>query len=246
MPERIHFLDTDLNLTTRSELLGAIEKGETVRVATVNPEFMLEAEQNSRFREVLGRMTHCTIDGSGVLGILKMARSKLKIQQPLELYHGADFTEDLFQKYQDGSKSFFLLGGPIDLARTASSVLQSRYPNLRIVGATDGGSIDPTSPLSRSIEEQLRTAKPDIVLVGFGAPKQEFWIDAARDLPIQVMVGIGGTFGFYTTKKRAPHWMRALHLEWLFRSLTEKGHAKRAWRAVVVFPHHARRWLSTH
>ncbi|HSI21339.1 MAG TPA: WecB/TagA/CpsF family glycosyltransferase, partial [Verrucomicrobiae bacterium] len=65
--------------------------------------------------------------------------------------------------------------------------------------------------------------------------KQELWIDAARDLPISTMVGIGGTFGFYTTKKRAPKLFRALHLEWLFRALTEPGHAKRAWRAVVVF-----------
>lgn len=243
MPERICFLDTKLELTTRDELMAAIESGQEVRVATVGPEFMLEARHNERFRDALGRMTHCTIDGGGLLGLLRFGQRKLRITRPLEIYHGADLAEDLFRRYHDGSKRFFLVGGPPELAHDAAASLAARYPGIQIVGATDGGPINLDDPVDNNLMRQILAAKPDILLVGFGAPKQELWIDAARTLPIQVMIGVGGTFGFYTIKKRAPVWLRQLHLEWLFRSVTEAGHARRAFRAVIVFPIVAAQWL---
>ena len=90
----------------------------------------------------------------------------------------------------------------------------------------------------------IKAKKTDILFVGFGAPKQELWIHAAKlHAPAPVMIGVGGSFGFYTHKKRAPLWMRTFYLEWLYRGLTEKGHMKRVWRAVVIFPLYALRWI---
>ncbi|MEZ0286499.1 MAG: WecB/TagA/CpsF family glycosyltransferase, partial [Candidatus Paceibacterota bacterium] len=205
MPENAKFLSVDVALATKAELLWAIDTAETpVRVATLNPEFMLEARSNGPFREALHRMTHCTVDGTGLYWFLSRFRNRLGIGATIEHYQGADLVEDLFSTYQNGEKSFFFLGGPEGQARDAAASVRNRFPAIRIVGAESGGTISPSNPFTEAHKSLLESTNPDILLVGFGAPKQELWIDAARDLPISTMVGIGGTFGFYTTKKRAP------------------------------------------
>jgi N-acetylglucosaminyldiphosphoundecaprenol N-acetyl-beta-D-mannosaminyltransferase len=230
------------SLSSRKEILSAINEAtpsSKIRIATVNPEFMLESRRNQSFRRALAEMSHCIIDGSGLFFMLKLAGFK-----HVELYHGSDLVHDLLTGGQEVNRRFFLLGGPPGQAERAAQAITSRYPGIRVVGATDGGIIDAKSvALDPELERQLKDASPDILLVGFGAPKQELWIQAATDLPIPVMIGIGGTLGFYTDKKRAPRWMRTLHLEWLYRSLTEPGHWKRAYRAAVVFPLSALFWI---
>ncbi len=225
MPKQTTFLKVSARLTTRTELLGAIEQGETVRVATLNPEFMLEARKNNAFREALSHMTHCTVDGTGLYWYLK----RLHLTQLIEQYQGADLVQNLFERYSDGSRCFYLLGGP-STEQNAAAILQ-RYPKLVIVGAQDGGT-----PIREELVQEVQQTKPDIVLVGFGAPLQELWIDQTSGEDIPVMIGVGGSLDFYGSKKRAPQFMRTLHLEWLYRSFTEMGHFKRAFKAVVIFP----------
>jgi N-acetylglucosaminyldiphosphoundecaprenol N-acetyl-beta-D-mannosaminyltransferase len=243
MAEWIHFLNTGFQYVGHKEVCEAIRHASRVRrirVATLNPEFMLEARHNEPFREAIGKMTHCVIDGSGLLGVLRLFRKKLGIASSLELYHGADLAEDLFQEFKDGERSFFLLGGPDGLAEDTAASLRGRYPHIAIAGAESGGFIDADNPVKSDLLERVNAADPDILLIGFGAPKQELWmIGAGEALKAPVAIGLGGTFGFYTNKKRAPLAFRRLHMEWLWRSITEVGHFRRAWRAVVVFP-----WVS--
>ena len=78
--------------------------------------------------------------------------------------------------------------------------------------------------------EQLKEARPQIVFVGFGAPKQERWMDAHKDdLPWAVMLGIGQTIdvlGGYTTA--SPMWMTKIGMEWFYRVLKSPiKHGKR-------------------
>jgi N-acetylglucosaminyldiphosphoundecaprenol N-acetyl-beta-D-mannosaminyltransferase len=208
-----------------------------VRIATLNPEFMLEAQRNDRFRTALNKMTHCVIDGSGLLGMLTLLRKRLSIASKLEMYHGSDLVEDLFQEFKEGQRSFYLLGGPEGMASDAAASLRARFPNFSIVGAESGGVISLEKPVERELLERVNSAHPDILLIGFGAPKQELWMAAAGDqLKVPVAIGVGGSFGFYTVKRRAPRLVRKLHFEWLWRAATEPGHAKRAFRAVVLFP----------
>jgi len=76
-------------------------------------------------------------------------------------------------------------------------------------------------------------------LCNFGAPYQELLLAGLRNQPgtIRVAMGVGGSFDFLTGKvKRAPRWMRAVGLEWLWRLLLQPRRLKRIWNAVVVFP----------
>jgi N-acetylglucosaminyldiphosphoundecaprenol N-acetyl-beta-D-mannosaminyltransferase len=246
MPSHLQFMSLDIQLASKQEVLSAIESAtpkNTVQIATVNPEFVLEAQNNSEFKKALSGMTHCIIDGSGLFFALQLGRL-FKTNKKAELYHGADLAEDLFRRHQYGTKRFFLLGGPEGMAEQASSALKKRYPGIKIVGATDGGDIPRSKVIvDQVLAETITTAKPDILLVAFGAPKQELWMQAAKGLDVPTMIGVGGTFGFYTTKKRAPRAIRALHLESFYRGLTEKGHAKRLFTATVLFPLQAIKWL---
>lgn len=248
MPSELSFMSLKVHLATKQEVLAATEsadKEHPIQIATINPEFVLEADKNPAFKTALSEMTYAVVDGSGLYFALQLGRLfKEDISRP-NLYHGADLVEDLFRRHQHGEKRFFLLGGPPGLAEDTQQSLKVRYPNLKIVGATDGGTISQTvDSIDPELAKTIEAAKPDILLVGFGAPKQELWIQAAsKTLKIPIMIGVGGTFGFYSNKKRAPRSMRILHLEWLYRGITEPGHWKRVFQATVVFPFQALGWL---
>lgn len=239
MSSKASFLGITANVASKDEVLYTIDTATAaapIRIATLNPEFILAAQHNQAFVSAIAAMTECTIDGTGLMFYLKLCKQRLGLAS-VELYHGADMIEDLFRIYSQGSKSFFFLGGMPGAMEASAASLKQRYPQLAIVGAEDGGVIDSNAPLDPQLIAKIMTAKPDILLVGFGAPQQELWITkAAEALHVPVMVGIGGALTFYSQKKRAPAAMRSLHLEWLWRSLTEKGHLKRAFRAVVIFP----------
>lgn len=245
-------MGVELPLADKTEVLAAIDAAspeKPVRIATVNPEFILEAQSNQFFRQALAQMSHCVIDGAGLFMMLKLWRRvhKTAFKTTWQRYPGADLVSDLIALYQNGQKSFYLLGGPPGLASEAATSLQERYPHLKISGSSDGGVINKQNPqVAPETLNNITEAQTDILLVGFGAPKQELWIQAARNSAIPVMIGVGGTFGFFGQKKRAPLWLRKLNLEWLFRVLVEPGHWRRAWRAVVVFSGKSLLWIAGH
>ncbi|MBU6389181.1 WecB/TagA/CpsF family glycosyltransferase [Patescibacteria group bacterium] len=240
MPTPIDFMHVRLPLCDSTEVMAAIDAAtpaRPVRIATINPEFMVEAQRNRAFAASLTGMSHCLIDGFGLYATLQLWQSLSRTVFPLEHRPGADLVADLFRKYQTGEKRFFLLGGPLKLVEAAQKNILKTYPGCHIVGIADGGVIDPKRiVVDPNLIEQINASQPDILLVGFGAPKQELWIEQARHvLPVPVMVGVGGTLGFYGSKKRAGRVVRRLKFEWLHRGITETGHWKRIWRATAVY-----------
>lgn len=236
MPKMTTIMGYPYPVSAKDEVLEAIFQATSdhpVRIATLNPEFMVEAKNNIPFRTALSHMTHCTVDGFGLHTLLRL------FQIPVaKRYPGADLVHDLFVAYQDGEKRFYLLGGMSGEAELAAQTLQARYPKLVVCGFESGGVLTAGEAPNTDLLHRITASRTDILLVGFGAPKQEQWIEQAhltsRYAP--VMIGVGGTFGFLGRKKRAPLLLRRMGLEWLYRGLTEKGHWHRVWRAVVMFP----------
>lgn len=245
MPETITFLNTTFSATVPQELLPAIDKASTktpLRIATLNAVFFLDALTQPDFRQALTAMTHCTIDGSGPAYFLALWRF-LQRKPAITRYAGADLAADLFEHYQDGSKRFFLLGGAPGLAEQAAKTLRKKYPRIQIE-TEEGGVINRDKVIIEPrVIQKITTARTDILLVAFGEPKQELWIQAAASLPIPVMIGVGGTFKFYANRSRAPKALRLIGLEWLFRWFHEPGHSKRVWRSVIVFSCYALGWI---
>jgi N-acetylglucosaminyldiphosphoundecaprenol N-acetyl-beta-D-mannosaminyltransferase len=121
-------------------------------------------------------------------------------------------------------RSLYLLGGDPGAGEGAARVLSQRYPGLRIAGlSAPRFSALPTAAELAPTIEALRAARPDLLLVGLGSPKQERVIAALRPhLPATWMVGVGISFSFVAGQvARAPIWMRRTGLEWVHRLAQE-------------------------
>ena len=163
-------------------------------------------------------------DGIGDLVIGRILSTPLP-----ERVTGADLVPRLFSRLAAASGSVFLYGGKPGVAERAAEAVRRNYPGLRIAGTENGYISDDTSLLRR-----LHALKPDLVLVGLGAPKQELWMCGNRDTDC-VMIGVGGLLDVLAGDiPRAPlHWRRA-GLEWLYRLLREPRRIKRDARLPKV------------
>ncbi len=193
-------------------------------LATVNPEFLVEAHKNKGFKKLLNHTSLNVCDGFGIYFWIKILYNK-KITR----ITGVSLAEQLCAMAAEKQQSVYFLGG-FNVADKAAALMKKKYPTLIIAGSEDG---DP-----KISSEKLKKAQPDIVLVAFGSPAQEFWIDKFKvDLEnTKIAVGIGGTFDFWTGKTtRAPKAFRNVGLEWMWRLFTQPKRAKRIYNAVVVF-----------
>ena len=208
-------------------------------IATVNSEFILEAQKNKEFKDVLNGASLATCDGSG-----PMWASKFLHGQKLARVTGVDLTEALLSPpFQGGVRGglpglkIYLLGG----AEGVAQGVKDKYPEAQIVGADDGGKLKSGEWVleeNNKVIENINNSGANLLLVAFGQVRQEMWID--KNLPlmpgVKVAIGIGGTFDFLSGQiKRAPKWMRSLGLEWLFRLIKQPSRIGRIWNAVIVF-----------
>lgn len=163
---------------------------------------------------------------------------------------GSDLAPALFAATDKfGPLSVFLLGAAPGVAERAAERITGQWPLVSVVGTYSpplGFEHDPQQ--TKLILSLLETAQPDVLIVGFGAPKQELWVDAHRQhLQARVALCIGATIDFLAgEKKRAPRWMRRVGLEWLHRVGTEPRRLlKRYVRDAWIFPRLvARQWLA--
>ena len=147
--------------------------------------------------------------------------------------YGPDLMLALCSQAERLQHRVFLYGGREDSSGVLRRCLQRRFPGLIIAGAC----VPPFRPLTpvEDVEcvKGITACDTDIVFVGIGAPKQERWITAHRDiLRGVVMVGVGAAFDFHAERvKQAPRWMQQAGLEWCFRLLIEP---RRLWRRYLL------------
>ena len=205
------------------------EEGARARIiATINVQFLQAARSDARFREVLTRADLSVPDGVPIVWASKLLGAPLP-----ERVNGTNLMVALCQLAAEEGRSVYLLGGKPGAAEGAAEVLKRRFPALRVAG-TDcppfGFEKDPA--LRAAVDDRIRQAQPDLLFAAFGAPKQEFWADEHRDLPVKAMLGVGGSFemiaGFV---RRAPVWCQNAGLEWLWRFAMEPG---RLWKRYLV------------
>ena|GEM_PF-525138 len=198
-------------------------------VATPNPEMLLEAQKNAPFKKILQNTGLNIPDGTGIIWASIINHTPLP-----ERVTGTDLMENLCTKILPDT-GVFLLGGAGKVAEKVKTTLEASR-KISIVG-THSGSAAPSDDLN--IRKIINAAKPDLLFVAYGAPKQELWL--ARNLPhlpsVKVAIGVGGAFDFIAgEKKRAPVWMRKTGLEWLYRVIRQPGRINRIFNATIRFP----------
>jgi len=143
---------------------------------------------------------------------------------------GADLMQDLLAHSARRGYSVYLLGAKQDIVERCVANMKQRYPGLIVAGYRNG-YFQPSE--EAAIVGAVRDARPDILFLGFGSPKKEYFMKAHhRELGVPFMMGVGGTFDVLAgLTPRAPMWMQRSGLEWSFRLIQEPG---RMWRRYLV------------
>jgi N-acetylglucosaminyldiphosphoundecaprenol N-acetyl-beta-D-mannosaminyltransferase len=213
-----------------SLLRAAIDARQPTIVTTPNPEIVMLARGDPAFARVLAR-SHLNIpDGIGLVLAARLAGRHLR-----QHVQGTDLVLLLATESAARGERWFLLGGQGESAALAARALERQFPGLVIAGAAPGSPLAEDDPRTRAL---LRAAQPvHVLLVAYGAPKQESWLD--RNLlavGIPVGIGVGGVFNYLSgAAPRAPRWVRRLHLEWLHRLITQPWR----WRRQLALPRFA-------
>jgi N-acetylglucosaminyldiphosphoundecaprenol N-acetyl-beta-D-mannosaminyltransferase len=196
-----------------------VRAGNGGTVFTPNVDHIVMAEHNERFRRAYQAASLSLVDGTPVLWASRLLRTPL----PMKV-SGSDLVMPLMERAAERGHRVYFLGGATGVAELARQRLETLLPALQIVGIDDS-RIDVSGDLSGidDIVERIQSARPDLVLVALGAPKQEIWSQGRLDLlKPAVLIGVGASLDFVAgIQKRAPRWMSSMGVEWLYRLAQE-------------------------
>ncbi|MHB8683174.1 MAG: WecB/TagA/CpsF family glycosyltransferase [Dehalococcoidia bacterium] len=186
------------------------------QVVTVNTDFVAVARRDAGFHALVCDADLVVPDGAPVLWAARLRGHRL----PARITGPDIITMAVRHSVEHGSALYFLGGAP-GVASRAAERLRLRWGAFTIAGiSAPSAGLDAAA--DASLARQVRDAAPDFVFVGFGCPKQDFWIRRHRDLLPAVCVGVGGSFNYLSGDiRRAPSWAQRSGLEWAFRLATE-------------------------
>lgn len=212
-------------------LLERIEVGLGTHVVTLNAEMTMQAEKTPPLASVIRGAELVVPDGAGVVLYLQFL-----LRQKVPRCPGIELSEMLLKeiaKRNLNAKVFFYGGAP-GVAQKASEYWRSTLPELAIAGTHSGFHTEEELEQLRLTLSQLQ---PQVIFVGLGVPRQEFWIAQNRHLcPQSVWVGVGGSFDIWSgAKTRAPMWLANNNLEWFYRLYKEPWR----WRRMLALPEFA-------
>ncbi len=204
---------------------AALDRGRGGWVVTPNLDFMRRLDHDQAFFRLCGRADLIVADGMPLVWASRLQGTPLP-----QRVAGSDLILSLSREAGRRHRSVYLLGGAEGTAQRAARVLRDRCPGLVLAGCACPTMLrgDDPEPLTRVIQD-LERARPDIVFVALGSPKQEHLIDALHHLlPTTWWVGVGISFSFLCGEvRRAPRWMQRGGLEWVHRLGQEPGRLAR-------------------
>ncbi|MFW5790740.1 MAG: WecB/TagA/CpsF family glycosyltransferase [Bacillota bacterium] len=198
-------------------------------VVTPNAEIVMQARKNLELNEILNSAWLSSPDGSGILLASKLLPGRVVFEERVA---GFDLMEELIELASQKNYSVYFLGGRPGVAEKAREKLLKNYSELNICGCHHGYLND---KLEEKVIGDINQQKPDLLLIGMGAPRQEYFIAEYKDrLNIKVALTVGGSFDVISGEKaRAPVWVQKIYLEWLYRLLQEPSR----WQRILVLPH---------
>ncbi|MBF1703651.1 MAG: WecB/TagA/CpsF family glycosyltransferase [Selenomonas sp.] len=229
MAERVNILGVDVDAVTMAEAVDVVRRAMDTRagvmVATANAEMLMRATHDEELRRILNASALVVPDGAGTV----WAARHLGHAMP-ERVAGYDLAQELLRCAPAEGRRVYFFGSAPGVAEKAKAKAEQLYPGIEIVGVRNG-FFSPAD--NAAIIAEIRAARPDLLLVALGVPKQEKWIAAhLAELDVPVAIGVGGTLDVMAgVMKRAPHWMQRAKLEWLFRGLMQP---KRAGRLLAL------------
>ncbi|SDO84165.1 N-acetylglucosaminyldiphosphoundecaprenol N-acetyl-beta-D-mannosaminyltransferase [Selenomonas ruminantium] len=229
MAEKIDILGVRVDPVTMTQAVAQVEgymdEKKNVLIATANAEMIMRATHDTELKDILNAAALVVPDGAGTV----WAAHHLGYEMP-ERVAGYDLAQELMRIAPSKKQRVFFFGSAPGVAEKAKAKAEALYPGIEIVGTRDGYFKPEDEP---AIIEEIKAAKPDLLLAALGVPKQEKWLYAhLQELNVPVSIGVGGTLDVMAgVMKRAPYWMQKAKLEWLFRGLLQP---KRAGRLMAL------------
>jgi len=231
-PERSPLLGVDFSVCSMDETLTQvaefIARGRPAHIVSINVDNLIKAVHQPEYGAVVRRADIVLADGKPVIWASKLLRTGLR-----EKVSGSDLIIELSSVAAASGFGIFLLGGMGEVANQAADRLRVRFPGLRIVGAISPPCGAWTAAIDRELVSAVRNSGARLLFVALGTPRQELWIDKqlAALGPI-VAIGIGAGLDFVAgAQQRAPYWLQAGGLEWLYRLCQNP---RRLWRRYLI------------
>ncbi|MCX6054719.1 MAG: WecB/TagA/CpsF family glycosyltransferase [Chloroflexi bacterium] len=197
------------------------------QIATVNADFVVKVWDDSELRNILNNADLLTADGMPLVWGAKLLGVNLQGRVT-----GADLVPAIAERGAKLGWRIFFLGGKAGVPEKAAKILTERYPGFQVAGIYSP-PFAPVVEMTSEITDRIKMAKPDILFVAFGNPKQEKWIYLHnQELGVPVSIGVGGSLDFVAGEiSRAPLWMQNSGLEWVYRLIQEP---RRMWKRYFL------------
>lgn len=216
---RQKFMNTEIDNLTMQEALetidALIQENKNAYVVTPNVDHIVQLETNKELQDIYANASLILTDGKPLLWIAKWYGTPIK-----EKISGSDLFPLLCDMAAKKGYSMFFLGAAEGVAAKAADNLMNKYKGLQVIGTYSPpyGFENDSSEMNK-IDAMIKKARPDILIVGLGCPKQEKFIyNNYKKLGVPISLGLGASFDFEAGNiKRAPKWMANHGLEWLFR-----------------------------
>lgn len=220
---RMKFLNIEIDNLSMQESIDYIDKliqnKKPSYLVTPNVDHIVKLEKDKEFMEVYDNADLILTDGMPLIWISKILKTPIK-----EKVSGSDIFPEICKLAVKKDYSIFLLGAAEGVAVKAANNLKNKYEGLNILGTfSPSYGFENDEVEIRYIIKKISEAKPDILAVGLGAPKQEKFIYKYKDeLNVPISLAIGASIDFEAGNiNRAPLWMQRIGLEWFYRFLKE-------------------------
>ena len=229
---RHRLLGVPISVLSLPEVARAVASGTSHDggyVAVCNVHSVISASRDEELRQALERAIVNTADGMPLVWALRL----LGYQSATHVY-GQALMENLLASAD--LRRHYLVGSTDDVQRRLQARVRDRFPNAEVVGRWVPPFEIGVPELPDRVRAEIVALRPDVVWVGLGCPRQEKWMARHwRALAPSVLIGVGAAFDFLAgTRPQAPHWMRRVGLEWLFRLATEPR--RLVWRYLSTNP----------
>jgi N-acetylglucosaminyldiphosphoundecaprenol N-acetyl-beta-D-mannosaminyltransferase len=231
-PARVNVLGVGVSAINLERALSLIDRwvreGDRRYVCVCTVHGVMECQRSESLRGLVNGAGMVTPDGMPLVWLGRRAHPEV------DRVYGPDLMlAELERSQVSGHRHFFYGGGP-GVAEELATRMRARFPGLSVVGTHS----PPFAPLEElctpATADLINAARPDVVWVGIGSPKQDLWMGRMRPLlEAPVLIGVGAAFDFHTGRVRqAPRWMQRAGLEWLFRLAMEP---RRLWRRYALY-----------
>lgn len=232
--EQVTILGSTVDLLPLDRVLDRIEgwidrpDGTCHQIVVTGFHGLWEASKDPELQRVLNAADLWVPDGIAPVWIARSRGHRGAVR-----LSGGELMQAVFERGAARGTRHYFYGDTVEVLDALQHRIESKWPGNRVVGAVSPPFRDLSPSEVEAYVDAINVARPDVLWVGLGMPKQDLWIhEHAGRLQVPVAIGVGAAFAFVAgTVRRAPAWVGRAGLEWAYRLVQEP---RKCWRRSLV------------